>query len=107
MAAEGWLVVSIEYTLADKTHPTWDVATDQVACALAWTAQNAAAYGGDSSRLAVLGDSAGGNLAVTTSYRAAAGALTSPCRELPAISAVAVVYPAVAPATFFANTTPP
>lgn len=73
---------------------------------MAWTTGNATAYNGDTSRFVVLGDSAGGNLAINTAYKVAAEAIASPCGELPDVAAVAVVYPAVAPEAIFTNTYP-
>ncbi|WP_433786294.1 alpha/beta hydrolase [Actinomycetospora sp. CA-101289] len=96
LAGEGWLVVSVEYTLAAPGRPTWDVAGPQVACALARVAEHAGEYGGDPGRLVVGGDSAGGQLAVSVGYRAAAGTQASACPSpVPVPRAIATLYPAV------------
>jgi acetyl esterase len=54
----GALVVAFDYRLAPFPAPVHDAIT-----ALRWLHQNAAVLGGDAQRLAVAGDSAGGNLA--------------------------------------------
>ncbi|MGY6697599.1 MAG: alpha/beta hydrolase fold domain-containing protein [Roseinatronobacter sp.] len=46
---------------------------------IAWTFLNSPRLGGDPDRLALLGDSAGGNLAVNEGFRAAAGVTSSHC----------------------------
>ncbi|MEJ2258639.1 MAG: carboxylesterase family protein, partial [Woeseiaceae bacterium] len=68
LANRGWLVISIGYRLWTDEEPTWNKAPADVACGLAWTHANASKYGGDASRIALLGDSAGGNLAINYGY---------------------------------------
>src|SRR5205807_4887853 len=59
--ASGAIVVSVEYRLAPE-HP-YPAPLDDCWRALTWVADNASAFDGDAKRLAVMGDSAGGNLA--------------------------------------------
>lgn len=101
-ADRGWLVVSVEYRLFGPDNATWEEAPDDVACALAWAARNAARLGGDPARLALLGDSAGGNLAINVGFAAAAGRMRSSCGDnIPVPAAIAVMYPAVDPLSIY------
>lgn len=101
-ADRGWLVISVDYRLFAPDRPTWDLAPDDVACALGWIARNAARLGGDMSRLALLGDSAGGNLAINIGFAAAAGSAQSTCGyDIPVPAAIAVLYPAVDPMSIY------
>ena len=95
-ADEGWYVVSVDYRLADPENATWDKSPADVACALTWTDERASEAGADTSRLTVMGDSAGGHLAMLLGWSAAAGDAASSCPEagdVPIPQAVVAGYP--------------
>jgi len=64
----GAIVVSVEYRLAPEY--TYPAAANDAYAALRWVANNAASFNGDPKRIAVAGDSAGGNLAAVVSLMA-------------------------------------
>jgi acetyl esterase len=84
--ASGMMVVSVDYRLAPE-HP-YPAAAEDAYAATAWLAEHAASLGGDSERIAVAGDSAGGNLAAVT-------CLMARDREGPALRMQVLIYPIV------------
>jgi acetyl esterase len=77
------IVVSVDYRLAPE-HP-YPQPLDDCWTALEWVTKNAAQFEGDASRIAIAGDSAGGNLAAVC-------ALMARDEELP-LALQALVYP--------------
>jgi acetyl esterase len=64
----GCIIVATDYRLApEHRYPT---AADDCYAALQWAHQNATTFGGDATRLAIFGDSAGGNLAAVVALMA-------------------------------------
>lgn len=61
----GFVVIGVDYPLAPEAK--YPVALDRITAFLLWLAENGAELGIDPNRLAVAGDSAGGNLAVAAS----------------------------------------
>ncbi|MCY3883442.1 MAG: alpha/beta hydrolase [Gammaproteobacteria bacterium] len=82
----GAIVVAVDYRLApEHRFPT---AAEDCFSALNWVHDNIHAYGGDSARLGVAGDSAGGNLAAVV-------ALMSRDRHGPELQCQLLVYPVI------------
>jgi acetyl esterase len=70
--AAGVIIASVEYRLApEHPHPA---ALDDTVAAVHWAANNAAQWGGDTSRLALGGDSSGAHLAAVAANRLGATA---------------------------------
>ena len=65
--AAGAVVASIDYRMAPEHR--FPVAVDDTLAGIRWLAAHAGEVGGDGSRLAVAGDSAGGNLAAVAALR--------------------------------------
>ncbi len=82
----GAVVVSVAYRLAPEERAP--AASEDCLAATRWAAAHVEELGGDGTRLAVAGDSAGGNLAAVTAQR---------CRDEggPALAAQLLIYPAV------------
>ena len=88
--AAGAIVVSIEYRHAPESK--FPAAHEDANTAYKWIVDNAATWGGDPKRIAVVGESAGGNMAITVAMTARDKAWTAP-------KAIVAVYPV-------ANTSP-
>ncbi|HSL97006.1 MAG TPA: alpha/beta hydrolase, partial [Candidatus Deferrimicrobiaceae bacterium] len=93
LADAGYPVVDVEYRLTPP--PRWGDAPRDVACALAWLPSVAPQYGIDVGRVASMGESAGGSLALVAGYGAGTAGLRASCAGTP-IRPAAVV--AIAPA---------
>ncbi|MEY2919314.1 MAG: hypothetical protein RL261_619 [Pseudomonadota bacterium] len=86
--SSGCAVIAVDYRRAPETR--FPGALDDCTAALRWVAHNAASLHLDGGRLALCGDSAGGQLAAATALRAR--------RDGPAVRHVALLYPMVDPA---------
>jgi acetyl esterase len=84
--ASSCIVVSVDYRLAPE-HP-FPAAVDDAYAAVIWVSGNAGIIGGDPSRIAVAGDSAGGNLSAVVAQMARD-------RKAPRLTAQVLFYPAV------------
>ncbi|MBI2725869.1 MAG: alpha/beta hydrolase [Polaromonas sp.] len=82
--AAGIVMLSIDYRLAPE-HPC-PAALDDAATALRWAASHAGEWGGDPTRLALGGDSAGANLAAVTANHAHT-------IDIPSLCALMLLYP--------------
>ena len=78
------VVVSVDYRLAPEAR--FPAAWDDAFAAYKWVAQNAASIKGDPKKLAIAGESAGGNLAVATAIAVRDAGIQAPL-------AVVAVYP--------------
>ncbi len=81
----GASVLSVDYRLAPE-HP-FPAAVEDASAALRWAVEHAADLGADPGRVAVAGDSAGGNLATVAAWRAARNGGPAPVLQ-------ALIYPA-------------
>lgn len=70
LASSGYVVFAIDYRHAPQWK--WPTLLDDVDSALAWVAAHGAEYGGDTSRVVLLGRSAGAHLAMLAAYRPSA-----------------------------------
>ncbi|TDO12026.1 acetyl esterase [Mycobacterium sp. BK086] len=80
------IVVSVDYRLAPEHR--WPTAAEDVLAVSRWAAAHAPELGGDAGRIAVGGDSAGGNLAAVTT-------LMARDRGGPTIAAQLLMYPVI------------
>lgn len=80
------IVINVDYRLAPENR--FPAGVEDCYAALCWAAENALDIGGDANRIAVTGDSAGGNLSAVVTQLAK-------LRGGPAIACQALVYPVV------------
>ena len=80
------VIISVDYRLAPEHQAP--AAMEDVYAALLWAADNAGEYRGDPNRIALAGDSAGGNLAATV-------ALAARERGAPQVAAQILIYPVI------------
>ncbi len=85
LARQGFAVFDIDYRLAPQ--PNWQTATGDVKCAVLWIKQHAAEFHVAPDRLALLGRSAGGHLALLAAYTADDVRLPPSCASLEGDSA--------------------
>jgi len=78
--AAGCIVVSCDYRHAPEHR--FPAAADDALSAYQWVLTNAASFNGDPKRVAVGGESAGGNLAAVTALRARDSGMTPPVHQL-------------------------
>jgi acetyl esterase len=91
LADHGYPVIDVEYRLAPP--PRWDQAAPDVRCALSWVAEHASDLGADPARIVVLGESAGGNLALLGAYGTPEDATSSCGSSWPKVAAVIAIAP--------------
>ena len=80
----GAIVASVEYRHAPESR--FPAAHEDTYAAYKWVLQNAASFGGDSKRVAIAGESAGGNMAIDVAIRARDEKVQAPLHML-------LVYP--------------
>ena len=66
LAGQGYTVFDVQYRLTGR----WPAPLSDVKCAVRWVRANAARYGVDPDRIALIGRSAGGHLALMAAYTA-------------------------------------
>jgi acetyl esterase/lipase len=98
MAHRGYLIIDAEYRLSPP--PRWQDAPGDALCAIGWAQAHAADLGADPRRIVVMGESAGGNLALVAGWSAGTKLTASSC-ELPTKTLAAVI--AISPAADLAG----
>lgn len=79
LASHGFVVFDIDYRLAPQ--PNWQTATSDVRCAILWVKAHAQQFEVDAERIALLGRSAGGHLALLAAYTHDNTVFESSCAE--------------------------
>jgi acetyl esterase/lipase len=68
LVPHGLAVVSVDYTLSEPGAPGWPANVADVRRALRWVGRNAGSFGIDPGRVALIGASAGGHLALAVAF---------------------------------------
>ena len=91
LVAQGYVVFDVEYRLTPQ--PNWRTAAGDVKCALGVVSRDAAKWGIDPERIALLGRSAGAQLALLAAFTPGDAAITPSCpvQDSP-VSAVVSLY---------------
>ncbi len=79
----GYSVFSIDYRYATDTYASWRDAPRDVVCALAWLNETADTQHVDRNSVTLMGDSAGGQLAIRAAYGVQSGDVDSSCQGEP------------------------
>ncbi|HZH30882.1 MAG TPA: alpha/beta hydrolase [Pyrinomonadaceae bacterium] len=91
LAREGYVVFDVDYRITPQ--PNWRSATGDVKCAVGWVRANAGRFAVDPARVALLGRSAGGHLALLAAYSTHESAMPPSCAAPDAsVRAVASLY---------------
>ena len=93
LAAQGYVVFDIQYRFSGEA--VWPAQLQDVQCAVRWVRAHARDYNIDPKRIALLGRSSGGHMALMAAYRANDPHIGRTCleNEDSSVSAVVALYP--------------
>lgn len=94
VAANGYVAATIDYRLSTDDGTRFPVPVQDVRCAVRWLRANAASYGIDPDRIALVGGSAGGHLAALVGLSAGDAAFDGECPATASaeVSSVVALY---------------
>ncbi|MBQ6380769.1 MAG: alpha/beta hydrolase [Clostridia bacterium] len=99
LVQNGFVVVCPEYDLCDEQTHLYATCEKQLLEAVKWCEKNVSKFGGDMRRFCMVGDSAGGNLALELAYKINGGVYQGYAR----VKAVSVIYPVTSIRAFYEN----